>query len=168
MVRTVQWTILCFFIGLSWDARFNLNLQQTAWSKMYAEVKSVYFNHPSHGNSTNYYIILGPRDKAVPPTSQQVISLRSEWSIDNIIHFCFFLIHMRALFVLNQSEVRFTELGEYSQNMLNEFVWTPNIASLQFNEYPELGSQSRSLCSPNFFQVWQIPQPGSWGKSSPS
>ena len=29
-------------------------------------------NHPSQGNSTNYYIILGPRDKAAPPTSQQI------------------------------------------------------------------------------------------------
>ena len=35
-------------------------------------VKSIYFNHPSQGNSTNYYIILGPRDKAAPPTSQQI------------------------------------------------------------------------------------------------
>ena len=32
---------------------------------------SVYFNHPSKGNSTNYYLILGPRDKAAPLTSQQ-------------------------------------------------------------------------------------------------
>ena len=46
--------------------------QQTAWSKMYAKVKSVYFNHPSQGNSTNYYLILGLRDKAAPSTSQQI------------------------------------------------------------------------------------------------
>ena len=39
---------------------------------MQAKVKSVYFNHPSQGNSTNYYLILGPRDKAAPPTSQQI------------------------------------------------------------------------------------------------
>ena len=32
---------------------------------------SIYFNHPSQGNSTNYCLILGPRDKAAPPTSQQ-------------------------------------------------------------------------------------------------
>ena len=37
-------------------------------------LKSIYFNYPSHsqGNSTNSYLILGPRDKAVPPTSQQI------------------------------------------------------------------------------------------------
>ena len=36
------------------------------------QVKSVYFNHPSQGNSTSYYLILGLRDKAAPPTSQQI------------------------------------------------------------------------------------------------
>ena len=35
-------------------------------------LKSIYFHHPSQGNSTNYYLILGLRDKAVPPTSQQI------------------------------------------------------------------------------------------------
>ena len=30
----------------------------------------------------------------------------------------------------------FAELLEYSQNMLSEAVWTPNIASSQFDEYP--------------------------------
>ena len=37
-----------------------------------SQVKSIYFNHPSQGNSTNYYLILGPRDKVAPPTSQQI------------------------------------------------------------------------------------------------
>ena len=40
-----------------------------------SQVKSVYFNHPSQGNSTNYYLILGPLDKAAPPTGQQINSL---------------------------------------------------------------------------------------------
>ena len=46
--------------------------QQTAWSKIWTKIKSVYFNHSSQGNSTNYYLILGLRDKAAPPTSQQI------------------------------------------------------------------------------------------------
>ena len=46
--------------------------QQTAWSKMEAKVKSIYFHHPSQGNSTKYYLILGLWDKAAPPTSQQI------------------------------------------------------------------------------------------------
>ena len=37
-----------------------------------SQVKSIYFNHPSQGNSANYYLILGLRDKAAPPTSQQI------------------------------------------------------------------------------------------------
>ena len=37
-----------------------------------SQVKSIYFNHPSQGNSTNYYLILGLRDKAAPSTSPQI------------------------------------------------------------------------------------------------
>ena len=57
------------------SAELAADAQQTARSKCRlksSQVKSVYFNHPSQGNSTNYYIILGPRDKAAPPTSQQI------------------------------------------------------------------------------------------------
>ena len=36
------------------------------------EAPGLYFNHPSQGNSTNYYLFLGLRDKAAPPTSQQI------------------------------------------------------------------------------------------------
>ena len=38
----------------------------------------------------------------------------------------------------------FIKQGEYSQNMLSEAFGTPNIASLQFNEYSQLGSQNKS------------------------
>ena len=43
-------------------------IENVDWS----QVKSIYFNHPSQGNSTNYYLILGLRDKAAPSTSQQI------------------------------------------------------------------------------------------------
>ena len=89
---------------------------------------------------------MGPRDKAVPPTGQQIGHfLRSEWSIDTVIFyiFYFFLIHRRAVITLDQSEAVFAELGEYSQNMLSEAFWTPNIASSQFDEKPEIGSRSK-------------------------
>ena len=36
------------------------------------QVKSVYFYHPSQGNSTNFYLILGLRDMAAPSASQQI------------------------------------------------------------------------------------------------
>ena len=37
-----------------------------------SQVKSVYFHHSSQGNSINYYLNLGLRDKAAPHTSQQI------------------------------------------------------------------------------------------------
>ena len=104
------------------------------------KVKLIYFNHPSQGNSANYYIILDPRDKAAPPTGQQLVQFPPK-------RVKYRHVHRRAVFALNQSEARFTELVEYSQNMLSEAFWTPNIASSQFDEKPELGSRSKG--SPN-------------------
>ena len=37
-----------------------------------SQIMSIYFNHPSRSNSTNYYLILGPSDKAAPHTRQQI------------------------------------------------------------------------------------------------
>ena len=70
------------------------------------QVKSIYFNHPSQGNSTNYYLILGLRDKAAPSTSQQIPSEASEEPSDTVIHFYFgfFFIHRRALLSASQRQ----------------------------------------------------------------
>ena len=56
--------------------------------------------------STNYYLILGLRDKAAPSTSQQIPSEASEKPSDTVIHFycCFFFIHRRALLSANQRQ----------------------------------------------------------------
>ena len=35
-------------------------------------LKAIHFKNPSQGNSTNYYIILGPREKAKHPTNQKI------------------------------------------------------------------------------------------------
>ena len=75
-----------------------------------AKVKSIYFNHPSHGNSTNYYLILGLRDKAAPPTSQQINKFPPKRvknpATPSSIHFYFyfFFIHRRALLSANQRQ----------------------------------------------------------------
>ena len=37
-----------------------------------SQVESIYFYHPSQGTSTNFYLILGLRDKAAPPTSKHI------------------------------------------------------------------------------------------------
>ena len=63
--------------------------------------KSIYFNHPSQGNSTNYYLILGPRRQGCTShksTNKQIPSEASEEPSDTVIHFyfCFFFIHRRA------------------------------------------------------------------------
>ena len=109
-----------------------------------SHVKSVYFNNRSQGNSTNCYIILGPRDKAAPPTSQQIHKFppkRVQYLATPSSIFIFISSSSTGeLSALSQSETRFVELGKYSQKMLSEAFWTPIIASLQFIEYPKLYS----------------------------
>ena len=72
-----------------------------------SQVKSVYLNHPTQGNSTNYYLILGLRDKAVPSTSQQINKFPPKrvknLATPTVIHFCFFL-HSQESSALSQSE----------------------------------------------------------------
>ena len=68
MVRTVQ-TLL--HSQLACNARTcDRRAADSIIENVGSQVMSIYFNHPSQGNSTNYYINLGPRDKAAPPTSQ--------------------------------------------------------------------------------------------------
>jgi len=62
----------------------------------------LYFNHPSQSNSTNYYIILAPRDnKTAPPTSQQINKFPPKrvkyLAIPSSIFSSSFFIHRRAL-----------------------------------------------------------------------
>ena len=45
---------------------------ELAADSMIENVGEIYFNHPSQGNSPSCYLILGHRDKAAPPTSQQI------------------------------------------------------------------------------------------------
>ena len=81
--------------------------------------------------STNRYI---PSEASGVPTPSSIFIFISSSSTGE-------------LFVLNQSEAMFVELGKYSQNMLSEAFRTPNIVSSQFDEYSEVCS--RSKCSPN-------------------
>ena len=76
MVRTVQ-TLLCSQLACDEMQASARTCGRRAADSMienvgYSQVKSTYFHHPSQGNSTNYYVILGLRDKAAPPTSQQI------------------------------------------------------------------------------------------------
>ena len=84
--------------------------QQTAWCRLKSsQVKSIYFNHPSQGNSTNCYLILGLRDKAAPSTSQQINKfppkrVKNLATPSSIFIFVFFFIHRRALLSANQRQ----------------------------------------------------------------
>ena len=103
--------------------------QQTAWSKMQPKVKSIYFNHPSQGHSTKYCL----RDKAAPPTSQQINKFPPK-RVKNLakpsifififIFLLFIFLHPQESSALSQSEAMFVEKGECSQNMLSEALWT--------------------------------------------
>ena len=78
-----------------------------------SQVKSVYFHHSSQGNSTNYYLILGLRDKAAPSISQQINKFPSK-RVKNLatpssiffllFFFLSFFIHRRALLSANQRQ----------------------------------------------------------------
>ena len=106
-------------------------------------------NHPSQGNSTHCYIILGSRDKAASPTSQQIGSTPSEASevstLSSIFIFCF-LPHPQESSLCPQP----------IRGMLSKVFWIMSIASSQFVKYPKLGSWSK--CLPNYFLVQRIPQ----------
>ena len=100
-------------------------------------LKSIYFNHPSQGNSTGSQrqgcASHKSTNKTIPPEATEEPS-------DTAIHpFLFlFLPHPQESSALSQSQAMFVELGECSQNMLSEAFWTPNIASSQLDEYSEL------------------------------
>ena len=66
MVRTVRRTLLRSQLACN-----EMQASARTCGSQY-RLKSIYFNHPSQGNSTNLYLILGLRDKAAPPTSQQI------------------------------------------------------------------------------------------------
>ena len=102
MVQTVQTLLHSQLACNEMQASAQTCGRSAADSMIQNVVKSIYFHHPSQGNSTNYYLILGLRDKAAPPTSQQIPSEVSEEPSDTVIHFYFFFIHRRALLSANQ------------------------------------------------------------------
>ena len=121
MVRTVRRTILRSVIWLSNDSEMQASVRtcgRSAADSMISpkcrlkpsEIKSIYFNYPSQGNSANYYIILDLGDKAASPTSQHWNKNPppppppppvSEVPSNTVIHFPFFLIRPQESFLLS-------------------------------------------------------------------
>ena len=73
MVRKKQ-TLLYSQLACNEMQASALNLKQTRGRQHDRKfrLKSIYFHHHPQGISTNHYLILGLRDKAAPPTSQQI------------------------------------------------------------------------------------------------
>ena len=129
--------------------------QKTAWSKMEAKVKSIYFNHPSQGNSTNYYLILGLRDKAAPPTSQQINKFPLK-QVKNLAtpSSIFILVFSSSIGELCSQPIRGNDrpIGRmFPENAEQSFLDPKGI----FNEYFQLGLRwkvgpiKNQLASPN-------------------
>ena len=94
------------------------------------KVKSIYFNHPSQGNSTNYYFILGLRDKAAPPTSQPKFPPKRVKNLATLSSIFIFSSSTGELCSqpIRGNDRRLTK-GECSQKMLpSEAFWSPNIS----------------------------------------
>ena len=80
--KWILWTQQTFFDRPSWlplnrrymadDSEKSNSLNNRLGDAMLQNRMSIYFNDPSQGILTNYYLILGPRDKAAHPTSQQI------------------------------------------------------------------------------------------------
>ena len=144
LVRRIWFGQSKLYFILNWlemrDASFGPNLRQTR-SRQHdrkcrlksSQVKSIYFNHPSQGNSTNYYLILGLRDKAAPSTSQQINKFPPK-RVKNLATPSSIFIFVFSSFTgepirgnLSQSEAMIVQLGECSQNMLSDGVFGPRI-----------------------------------------
>ena len=73
MVRTVRRTLLRFHLACN---EMQVSARTCGRRAADSMIENVGLNQVnilySQGNSTNYYLILGPRDKAAPPTSQQI------------------------------------------------------------------------------------------------
>ena len=73
----------------------------------------------------------------------------------------------------NSGRYSLINLHRVIQLTKNEAFWTPDIASSQFDNYAELGSQSKSCSIKNyirqtFFRIDEYPELGSQNKGSPS
>ena len=107
--RTLRRTMIRFLIELlvrrTWFGQCKLYFV-LKWLVMRCKLRPKLAADAQQGNSTNYCLILGPRDKAAPPTSQQIPSEASEEPSDTVIHFYFyfFFIHRRALLSASQRQ----------------------------------------------------------------
>ena len=104
-----------------------------------SQIKSIYFHHPSQGNSTNYYLIVGLRDKAAPPTSQQIPSEASEEPSDTVIHFYFYFSSSTGELCSQPIRGNDRRIGRMFPEHVERSFLDPEYSS--FDEYFQLGSR---------------------------
>ena len=96
------------------------------------QVKSIYYNHPSQGNSTNYYLILGLWDEVAPPTSQQINKFPPKW-VKNLatLSSIFIFIFSSATGELCSQPIRGNDcpIGRMFPEHVERSFLDPNIAS---------------------------------------
>ena len=127
-------------------------MQQTC-SRQHDRVKSIYFHHPSQGNSTNYYLVLGLQDKAAPPTSQQINKFLLKW-VKNLATPSSIFIFSSSTGELCSQPIRGNDhqIGWMFPEHVEQNFLDPEYS---FAEYFQLGSQRQvhpnknQLASPN-------------------
>ena len=120
-----------------------------------SQVKSIYFNHPSQGNSTNYYFILGLQDKVAPSTSQQINKFPPK-RVKNLATPSSIFIFVFSSFTgeLCSQPIRGNDrpIGQMFPEHVEQRFLDPEYS---FDEYFQLGSQRKvgpiknQLASPN-------------------
>ena len=165
MVRTVRRTLLRYQLAcneMQASARTCGRRAVDSMIKKYrlksSQVKSIYFNHPSQGNSTNYYLILGTRDEAAPPTSQQINKFPPKRVKNPATPSSFFIfISSSSTGELCSQPIRgnVRRIGRMFPEHVERSFLDPDIASSQFDEYSQLGLRRKvrpiknQIASPN-------------------
>ena len=121
-------------------------------------LKSIYFNHPSQGNSAYYYLILGLRDKAAAPSSQQINKF-SPKRVKNLAtpSSIFIFIFSSSTGELCSQPIRGNDhrIGRMFPEHVERSFLDPEYT---FDEYLQLGSRrkfgpfKKQLASPNTFK----------------
>ena len=105
----------------------------------------IYFKHPSQGNTTNYYLILGLRDKAAPPTSQQINKFPLKW-VKNLatLSSTFIFISYSSTGELCSQPIRgnVCQIGQMFPEHVEQSFFDPEYS---FNEYFQLGLRRKVL-----------------------
>ena len=118
-----------------------------------SQVMSIYIHHPSQGSSTNYYLILGLRDKAAPPTSQQIKKMPPK-RVKNLASSIFIFIFSSSTGELCSQPIRGNDrrIGRMFPEHVERSFLDPEYS---FDEYLQLGSRRKvgpiknQLGSPN-------------------